>query len=684
MDKTCLDYYNLMYNAHMNKTPYPIYINNFLDKMLNLLNIDRSGFIVHYNSTSNSLYNLNISRKNIKIDQFDVSYKPVINLDYETCILKDCIKNKQPIIQTNSTYKELFGSVFDNPNINFKVNSLLIPILHSSHVKGILGFVTTTQIKENILQDIYNLQYLLGTLFYSIEMSGQIVDDTYSSNKFLVYQILGDVLNLVDDGILIINSDYNISYHNEMIESIFNELEVQVDKIIEKNIIDVIPEYYFLISDNKQYFKNKRFTFEKNNCKIESEINSIIIGEDICHVIIIKKNNDKDSLSNGANSTKNLMAYLSHELRNPLQAISNGCFVLQARVDCCKKITEKKERNEIEHILSNMNRNCRDMCVIIDDILDLTKLNAKEYCISLEICDIKELVETLLLDFEPLASEKNLILKSQISDDSPKTLYTDETRIYQILSNLISNAIKYSDTGTIVICVYYDEEEHGVIFKISDEGKGIKQHEVANLFKDFGQTSNSFCKKSTGLGLCISQKIANLLGGNISVDAEYKKGSTFKLYHPIKLGSSNSSLDTGKPQTPINGKILVVDDEEYNASIFKMLLLSFNYKYGCNLSVDLVFTGEKAIYTVNNCDSYDIIFMDINMDNGIDGCTTCQILRNNGVFNGPIIATTGDIMATDINRKDSNNICKKFDMFTDILLKPFKWDAILEILNKYI
>ena len=173
------------------------------------------------------------------------------------------------------------------------------------------------------------------------------------------------------------------------------------------------------------------------------------------------------------------------------------------------------------------------MSVIIDDVLDLSKINSGEFIINLEICKINDIINIIISDFNDLAKEKNLKLSSKIYENVPETLYTDPTRIYQILSNLVSNSIKYSNYGKINIDIIYDTINHGINFEIKDEGKGIKDIEVCNLFKEFGITTNSHNNKSNGLGLCVSQKIANLLGGKIIVDTEYNKGSTFTFFHPI-------------------------------------------------------------------------------------------------------------------------------------------------------
>lgn len=278
-------------------------------------------------------------------------------------------------------------------------------------------------------------------------------------------------------------------------------------------------------------------------------------------------------------------------------------------------------------------------------------------------------------------SKKKLNLSCIINTDAPKNLYTDSTRMNQILGNLISNSIKYSDTGDILLTVSYDDTNHGVLFSVIDNGIGIREDEIDRLFKDYGQTSNSFKFNidSNGLGLCISQKIANLMGGNISVKSEFNRGSIFTLYHPIKLGFSGTMFDKKVIEIYLSGNILIVDDNESNLSLFKLLLENFNYEYNLELNTECVSNGSDAI-EVCKINNYDIIFMDINMP-GIDGSTAAKIIKKNN-FKGAIIATTGNIMAKTENRTGLDR--NKYNCFDEIIIKPFDDTIILNVLKKFL
>ena len=660
-----LEYYNSAYVSLLNKVPYDILINNFLDKINNLFNIDRSSLIAQINKKNNSLYNLNISRKNIvkSKQKIDISLKPTFNLENENCLINDSIKFKKTIIKENVSYNKIFGSTFSE-NIDFNVNIMIIPLIFNNNINGIMCLLTTFNLLK-YESDANILSNLLGTLLFNYDNLKYSIDDTYSKNKFLVYQIIGDILNLINDGLIILNNSFSIKYFNEISFNLIKEIypDISENTLMNEYIADIFTPFYTLINENKKnYFKNKTLDFTKGYLKVKFFLNTLIIRNDLYHIITIYKN---ENVSNNKKFCNNIIGYLSHELRNPIQSISNGCFILNYEL-----INNNTEN--IKTITDNLSRNCKDMSVIIDDVLDLSKINSGEFIISLEICNIYEMINIVISDFNDLAVKKNLNLFYNISDNVPETLYTDPTRIYQILSNLVSNSIKYSNYGIININVNYDKKNHGINFEIKDQGKGIKDVEVCNLFKEYGVTTNSHNNKSNGLGLCVSQKIANLLGGNIIVDTEYNKGSTFTLFHPIKLGSSgkkfNQKLNFGEN---LNANILIIDSHLNSAMIFKMFLNTINIKHNTILNVDIVENQEKAINLLDN-NNYQLIFIDLNQ-NYINGITLSNIFRKKYSSNLKLIATTGNI---NFNNKDI------LTNFNDILIKPFDDISILKILSK--
>ena len=237
--------------------------------------------------------------------------------------------------------------------------------------------------------------------------------------------------------------------------------------------------------------------------------------------------------------------------------------------------------------------------------------------------------------------------------------------------------------------IYYDELNHGIKFSIIDTGNGVKKTEISNLFKQYCQTSCSNKFNSNGLGLCISQKMANLLGGYINVISEYGKGSTFTLFHPISLEQSgimrendvfNQKMSSVLENMTI--KILTVDDNETNLYLLRLMLEHINHKYKSNIEIHSVKDGKEAI-EICKINVYKFIFMDINMPN-IDGTTAAKIIKMNPMsYITKIIATTGNISAKKENSAYFDD-SDKYSYFDSIIIKPFTDVEILKTLVKYL
>jgi len=348
---------------------------------------------------------------------------------------------------------------------------------------------------------------------------------------------LKDILNIdTDIELYIKNDDYKLITPANVVKTYIVELPILFNnKINGLLIIDTND------ANNKELINiTKEF-----RCMLGVLINNMSIK--------INKNKNETNASNN-----NFIAYVSHELRNPLQVINTGIYM-------CKKLftdieyynynyncnspksdsdnmssstSDNDDTNNTNNIntmhqtLKKVNSACNNMNIIIDDILDITKINNNELNLNIECHELKEIIDCIHEEFYYIAENKGLEFKYIINEKCPKFINTDNTRLYQILSNLISNSIKYSKWGKIELKININDNK--LVFSVIDNGRGIKEEELNKLFKEFGRTTESMNDiNSTGLGLCISNKLAELLGGKITVCSEYNKGSTFSLYHPI-------------------------------------------------------------------------------------------------------------------------------------------------------
>ncbi|VBB18580.1 hypothetical protein YASMINEVIRUS_1043 [Yasminevirus sp. GU-2018] len=348
--------------------------------------------------------------------------------------------------------------------------------------------------------------------------------------------------------------------------------------------------------------------------------------------------------------------------------------------DCDMSKMKLMSMDTLRGIIKRVSSACKNMNIIIDDILDLSKIDNDELIMNLDEHSLQEISEMIVEESKSEVRKKGLKFVYEFDESCPETIYTDGTRVFQIISNLVSNAIKYSSTGTIKFRVGYDGDANTIVFQVSDQGRGIRREEIPNLFKQFGRTSNSVTEiNSTGLGLCVCQKIASLLGGSIDVTSEYRRGSTFTFTHPIKLGYSGTRTDTEQfVQREIKGDVLIVDDDPNITSLFKLLLRCMNYDKGYELNIETANTGDKAI-KMANIKQYSLIFMDIDLD-GEDGCTICNRILNESSFNKttPVVAVTANIKSVQHDRDP------RFNQFSDVVLKPFNNKNISECLIKHL
>ncbi len=312
--------------------------------------------------------------------------------------------------------------------------------------------------------------------------------------------------------------------------------------------------------------------------------------------------------ANRAKST--FLANMSHELRTPLNAILGF-----ARVLLTNSSLKPEERQNVKVI----NRSGEHLLNLINQVLDLSKVEAGRVTLELAACDLPQLILELREMFQIRAKEKGLHLKFQISQDTPIWIRTDEMKLRQVLINLLSNAIKFTSQGHISLKVESLNPE-SLEFSIADTGIGIAKGELEQIFQAFVQTSTGRkVQGGTGLGLAISQEFVRLLGSEIMVKSELGQGSEFKFTLPIELISQKTGIYRDDPSAAnlnhqIIGlapgqptyKLIVVDSQESNR---KLLVEAFQ---PLGFLVQQAENGQEAI---NLCQSWEphVIFMDLKM-----------------------------------------------------------------------
>lgn len=366
---------------------------------------------------------------------------------------------------------------------------------------------------------------------------------------------------------------------------------------------------------------------------------------------------------------ENFLANMSHEIRTPLSGILGFTNLLQKR-----PLDETSKE-----FVSSIQRSGENLMAIINDILDLSKIEAGMMRITKGIFSINGLVNSIETFFVERAKEKGLTISSKIDSSIADTLNGDATRLTQILVNLIGNAIKFTHQGTINIEIYNKQQtENEVIvgFKVSDTGIGIDKEKLSEVFERFNQGEDSTTRNygGTGLGLSIVKSLIQLQNGDIEVISEQGKGTTFHFFIPYTIAKEQLNVvpkvDTNyfkdKSNAPL--RVLIVDDNAINQSLMKYLLSQWNIDF------DTANNGLEALEFLRNNDC-DLVLMDIQMPQ-MDGYVATQTIREELKLTTPIIAMTAHALAGERERCMSRGM-------NEYISKPIKEEELFKLISNF-
>jgi hypothetical protein len=360
------------------------------------------------------------------------------------------------------------------------------------------------------------------------------------------------------------------------------------------------------------------------------------------------------------------LANMSHEIRTPMNGIIGFSDLLKT-----PNLSGEKQQKYIDIIIKSGDR----MLNIIDDIVDISKIESKMIEVQVKETNINEKIDHLYNFFKPQAEAKGiqLIIHKNLPEKEA-TIKTDEEKVYAIISNLIKNAIKYSEKGTIE--VGYNRNGECLEFYIKDTGMGIPKDRQKAIFERFIQAdiADKMAMQGAGLGLSIAKAYVEMLGGKIWVDSEVGKGSTF--YFTIPCNQETKEKNTNQRNIAFekidnnfeNIKILIVDDDQSSETLLSLIVEEFSSE------IFIARNGIEAVEICRNNPDLDLILMDIQMHemNGYEA--THQIRQfNKDVV---IIAQTAYGLSPD-REKTLNAGCN------DYIAKPLKFDALMVLIQKY-
>jgi len=380
-----------------------------------------------------------------------------------------------------------------------------------------------------------------------------------------------------------------------------------------------------------------------------------------------------------ANRAKSgFLASMSHEIRTPINAVLGMNEMI---------LRESTEENILEYA-SNVDSSGKFLLSLINDILDISKIESGK----MELVNADYSLSSLLNDIMQMAysraGEKEIKILIQVDPNTPEQLYGDSMKIRQVLTNIMTNAIKYTSAGgtaTLIVSGQYMDEDHiRLNMGVRDTGKGIKREDISKLFDAFKRVDekSNAAIEGTGLGLAISQSYIQMMGGELLVESEYGKGSYFHCEIPQKVcsnevigefekkyGTSHKDISRVK-FTASSARILVVDDDEMNRAVMKGLL-----KRTC-VQVDFADSGEKCLTEVSK-NQYDVILLD-HMMPGMDGIETlAEMKKRYPVYSAKVIVLTANAISG----------AKQMYMesgFDDYMTKPIDADTLERKLMEYI
>jgi len=491
------------------------------------------------------------------------------------------------------------------------------------------------------------------------------------------------VIEVMDEALVVVDADFHLLDYNPSAKKLFPELKTEA-----------LNSPLYKLSDelNCLFHQNQIYEFQKESRTYNAHINKIyytndIVGYSAWIFDITESTNYMKNLiemreqAEKANSAKSIfLAHMSHEIRTPLNAIIGLTDIL----------LHKDTDYELHNDILNIKHAGGTLLSLINDVLDLTKIESGKLSLVDEPYKLTSVIHEVINIIGVKLMSKPVSLQVSISDQLPKYFYGDELRLRQVLINLMNNAAKFTEKGTISLQVELssfdpDTQTSLLLFHVRDTGLGIAKEDQNRIFHSFeqGSAGNEILIEGSGLGLTICKRIIESAGGAIKVESELGVGSDFSFTLPQKVYSqdqqnSSSTLKPGAiykitpPFTAPNVKILVVDDNRLNLKVASGLLKLFD------ISVTVALSGAECLELMKK-ESYHIIFLDHMMPQ-MDGLETLREIRSlpsEYYQNVPIIALTANAVSGNKEMFLTNG-------FNDYLSKPIVISHLEALLKRWL
>ena len=500
--------------------------------------------------------------------------------------------------------------------------------------------------------------------YYDLTMPGALLGTIFMLIGILGFSLLGTreiardfAIDRISEGIIAVDNNGRIQYYNESAANIYPEFDAFFRAKQLKEGAAKVHTPYDIISFIEEAVQkgetlkvgDRIYTPEKNELvfKDESYGNLYALVDDTEHFRYMEELQVQRDIADSANEAKSkFLASMSHEIRTPINAILGMDEMI------LRESGEKPIRSYASDIMSAG----RTLLSLINDILDLSKVEEGKMEIIPVQYDLTSLIGDLVNMTRPRADKKGLEFKVKADEHIPHLLIGDEIRVRQCAMNVLTNAVKYTEKGSVTLTISYEKKDDRHILlkiKVEDTGIGMKPEDMENLFSPYKRIEEKRNRsiEGTGLGMSITRQLLDLMGSKLDVESEYGKGSvfSFEVEQEVEkweeLGDYNVRYDClaeGYEYHELfhapDAKILVVDDTEVNLSVIKSLLKK------TLIGIDTAASGKEAIDLASKS-RYDLLFIDHMMPD-MDGIETLSHIRESGECSGvPAVALTANAIS---------------------------------------
>ena len=575
---------------------------------------------------------------------------------------------------------EVFFNHNNAKNQETKLYSKMLIINFISSVIAIFTIIIFKSLNLNFLTIILKkLELVLNLLILSLFLQYNLVliNKKVKTTKILktIYLINIILVIILPIDVNVINNTLKVSqigytaYHiiSTILISIISLLTIKLIKINKKNLKKSLPflgltilslfsillQIKFPESNIYNYFISyilliMYFTIENPDTKVIEQLN-----------IEAKK------ASEVRKAQENFLASMSHEVRTPLNTIVGLSTSLEENPKC--PVEMKQDLQDI--VTSSYN-----LLEMFNNVIDINEIETGTLKLQNEKYNIKESINEVINNHKIKLNKKNLTLNIEYQDNIPKYLYGDIKHLKVIITNILSNAIKYTKDGKIDLLVRSINEPNkcNLIIIIKDTGIGMKEETLSKMYHKFERldTIKNSNIEGMGLGLALTKRLVELMHGTINFTTTYQVGTTFTIMLPQEFYYQDSIILPKLKDLTKSKRVLIVDDNPLNIKVAKRALEALNYT-----NLDTCDSGFKCLEKIKNGSSYDIILMDIMMP-GMSGTQTLENLKNISYFRTPVVALTADALIGANQKYLSQG-------FSDYLAKPYTKEQLKNILNKY-